>query len=302
MSVFVSSKAREKLVGWHERFRLKIGIPTESVRLKTRLGETHALVGGPRNAPAIVCIHGAMASSAHILVGAAGLMKYFRLIAPDVPGQSPMSAEVRPDANTPAYAEWLSDVFDIFELDEARVFGTSWGGLIALRGAALMPRRILKMSLFVPAGIVQGPLLPAFLKLGWPMMRYKASPSPEQRYQYLRNLITTRDDDWETYLGDATLGFKLDARPPRLVKEGELYALKAPVQVLGAEWDLQSPGRKLIERARKVIPNLTNAEVIPRCHHVPPFDATFQNWLTDRLLTFFLDTQQLGTTEIGDHT
>jgi len=297
MSIFVSSEAREKLLVWHERFRLKIGIPTESVQLKTRLGQTHVLVCGLQNAPTIICIHGAMASSAHALVGAAMLARDFRLIAPDVPGYSPMSADVKADVNAPSFAEWLAEVLDSFQLQEANLFGASWGGLIALRAASFMPLRIRKMSLYAPAGIVQGPMLPALLKLGWPMVRFKASPSHERRYQYLRNLITTRDEDWEDYLGDATLGFKLDSRPPRLIKKGELDGLKAPVQLLGAEWDLQSPGQKLIEQARIVIPNLIDAHVIPQCRHVPPFEATFQRWLSDRLSRFFLDSRQSEATK-----
>jgi 2-hydroxy-6-oxonona-2,4-dienedioate hydrolase len=289
MSIFTSPDARKKLVDWCERFRNKIGIPTESIQLPTRLARTHALACGPPGAPAIVCIHGAMASSAHMLLGAAALAKRFRLVAPDVPGQSPMSPDVRPDVNGPEYPDWLADLMDSLKFDEAHVFAASWGGLIALRTAAKNPRRIRKMSLLVPAGIVHGPVLPALLKLGWPLMRYKASPSLERRHRYLRHLITTRDADWEAYLGDATLGFKLDSRPPRLLRKGELDGLKAPVQVLAAEWDIQSPGQKLIERARIVIPSLADAEVMPRCRHVPPFDETFQSWLSDRLLAFFRD-------------
>jgi 2-hydroxy-6-oxonona-2,4-dienedioate hydrolase len=293
MSIFTSADAKATLERWHVRFRQKIGVPTESVSFSTRLGNTHTLICGARDAPALVCLHGAMASSAHVLVGASALARGFRLIAPDIPGQSPMSAEIRPDIDGSGYSDWLADVFDALDLDQANLFGASWGGLIALRAAARMPQRIRKLSLIVPAGIVQGPVISALVRIGWPMMRYRSSPTADRRTRFLKYLITTRDDDWETYLGDAALGFKHDFKPIRLLKRAELSGLSAPVQVIAAELDFQSPGGKLVARAQALIPNLKDAALIPRSHHVPPFTEEFQNWLSDRMSKFLLDLPNL---------
>jgi pimeloyl-ACP methyl ester carboxylesterase len=230
-----------------------------------------------------------MSNSAQALLSAAPLADAYRLIAPDVVGQSPMSAEVRPDANGPAYGDWLSDVFDALELEQACLIGASWGGLVALRGAARMPHRIRKLSLIVPAGIVQGPILEAFLKIGWPMMRYRSSPTKQRLGPFLKHLITTHDPEWEAYLGDAALGFKLETKPVRLLKEGDMGALKAPVQVLAAELDFQSPGPKLIERARAVIPTLADTVLIPQSHHALPFDDKFRLWLASKIRRFLRD-------------
>lgn len=289
MSIFTSAEAKAKLEGWHVRFRQKIGVPTESVSLSTHLGLTHLLVCGSSDAPPLLCLHGAMASSAHVLLGASALAKDFRLIAPDIPGQSPMSADVRPDVNGPGYSEWIANVFDALELDQANLFGASWGGIIALRAASGMPQRIRKMSLLVPAGIVQGSVINSLVKIGWPMMRYRSSPSAERRSRFLRHLITTRDEDCEAYLGDAILGFKHDFTTLRLLKARELSELTVPVQLIAAELDFQSPGAKLIGRAQSVIPNLTDTAVIPQSHHVPPFTAEFNTWLSDRISKFLLD-------------
>jgi 2-hydroxy-6-oxonona-2,4-dienedioate hydrolase len=127
--------------------------------------------------------------------------------------------------------------FDALDLDQASLFGACWGGLIGLRAAARMPHRIRKLSLIVPAGIVQGPVIPALVRIGWPMMRYRSSPTADRRARFLKNLITTRDDHWEAYLGDAALGFKHDFKPLRLLKRAELSRLTAPVQVIAAELD-----------------------------------------------------------------
>jgi 2-hydroxy-6-oxonona-2,4-dienedioate hydrolase len=289
VSVFTSAEAKAKLVAWHARFRQMLGMPTESVCFSTRLGETHALIAGVADAPALVCLHGAMASSAHVLVGAKVLGQRFRLIAPDIPGQSPMSADVRPDINGGAYSEWLAEVFDALKLEQTNLFGASWGGLIALRAAAKTPERIRRMSLLVPAGIVQGPVLPALLKLGWPIMRYRSGPSAARLDRALRNLITSRDENWEGYLGDALLGFGHDFQAVRLLREGELNALTAPVQLIAAELDLQSPGKRLIARAQSVVPGLKETVLISQSRHVPPFTEEFHGWLSGRILRFLLD-------------
>lgn len=288
MDIFTSVDTKRRLVDWQARFRTRIGFSTESCRFSTRLGETHALFCGPLEAPPLVCLHGAMSNSAQAILGAAPLADTFRLIAPDVIGQSPMSAEVRPDVNGPAYGEWLADVFDALGLQRACVMGASWGGLIALRGAVRMPHRIQKLSLIVPAGIIHGPILKAFFKIGWPMMRYRSSPTRDRLDRFLKNLITTHDPDWEVYLSDAALGFKLDTKPLRLLKEGDLSALKAPVQVVAAELDFQFPGRELIARAKAVIPSLADTVLIPQSHHALPFDDAFRIWLTGEVRRFLL--------------
>ncbi|HEX5227617.1 MAG TPA: alpha/beta hydrolase [Bryobacteraceae bacterium] len=290
-SIFISPEAKTKLEAWHERFRKKLGIPTDSVRISTRLGPTHVLCCGPPDAPPLVCLHGAMGSSAHILAGATTLAKNFRLIAPDVPGQSPMSAETRPGINGQGYPEWLADVFDALQLEQTYLLGASWGGVIALRGAARIPERIGKISLLVPAGLIQGSLIQAFFRVGWPLMRYRSSPSAERRERFLRYLITTHDQDWEAYLGDAALAFKPHLERLALLKSDDLKTITAPVQLIAAEGDVQFPGAKLIARALRVVPNLKDTALIPHSRHVPPFTPEFYAWLSDRIVQFLSDTR-----------
>ena len=156
MTIFKTPEARATFIAWHERFRDRIGRPTQSCRLQTRFGATHVLCCGPEDAPPLVLLHGALASSAHALLEVASLADRYRVFALDVIGQSAMSAEERPDVNGPAYGEWALECLDALELKEARMLGVSWGGFIALRAAALAPERIVKLSLVVPAPFGQG--------------------------------------------------------------------------------------------------------------------------------------------------
>lgn len=286
MTIFKSSEGKTALVDWHERFRARIGRPTLSRMLETGFGPTHALFCGPENAPPLVLLHGAMASSAHALLEVAPLTDHFHIIALDVIGQSPMSAEVRPEVNGLAYGEWLLDCFDTIGLASARLLGVSWGGFVALRFAALAPERIEKLSLVVPAALVQGPGAEAFRKILLPMLLYRAFPSQARLERFLRPLLTTFDPDWVAYMGDAFRHYKLDFRPPRLLRDGEMNALQAPVQVFGAEHDLSFPGKALLARAKTLFPNLACSELLLGAKHAPSFEPAARRQLADKIMAF----------------
>jgi hypothetical protein len=85
-SIVKNPAARTALEGWYQTFRAKIPTRTTERRVTTRYGETNVLVGGPENGPAIVVLHGALASSAHVLSELAPLLSTFRVYAVDIIG------------------------------------------------------------------------------------------------------------------------------------------------------------------------------------------------------------------------
>src|SRR5689334_4633450 len=127
-SAFRGEQAKAVLVRWFDRFRERIEVPTESRTVQTRFGDTHVLVGGPEGAPPLVVLHGAMASSAHVMRELAPLLERFRVHAVDVIGQSVKSADVRPSVSNNEYGEWLAQVMEGLSLPRAHVVGVSWGG------------------------------------------------------------------------------------------------------------------------------------------------------------------------------
>ncbi|WAM24371.1 MULTISPECIES: alpha/beta fold hydrolase [Myxococcus] len=120
-SAFKGEQAKAVLSRWHDHFRGRLRVPTESRTVQTRVGDTHVLVGGPEAAPNVVVLHGALASSAHVLHELAPLLEQFRLHAVDVVGQSVKSADVRPSVANNAYGEWLRDVLDGLALQRPHV-------------------------------------------------------------------------------------------------------------------------------------------------------------------------------------
>jgi 2-hydroxy-6-oxonona-2,4-dienedioate hydrolase len=287
-SMFKSEAARVEVSAWFERFHARLSVPTERRRVETRFGEAHVVVGGPETRPPLVLLHGAMASSAHALVELEGLLSAFRVYAVDIVGQSVMSADQRPSVKDDSCGHWLAEVLDGLMLPKAHVVGISWGGFVAQRLAAVAPQRISRLALLVPAGIVGGSFVEGFRRMGWPMTLYLIRPSDANLDRFVENLLTTKDEHWRRFLGDAFCAYDLSRmKVPRLARVGEFTHLKAPVLVIGADRDASFPGPRLLERARKLFPNLVDTELLQDSNHCPPTTPEFRTWLSDRLTGFF---------------
>lgn len=272
MSGFVvSEEGRAALDGWYEKFLASVEAKssTSARTVETRLGVTHVRSAGPEDGEPIVMFHGAMATSAHVLVEAAPLLERYRVHAVDVVGQSFKSAEVRPSLKDDAYAGWVSDVFDGLGLSSAVVYGISFGGFVALKGVVARPSLAKKLVLLVPAGFVNGSAWDGFTQVGWPMMMYRLSPSEERLKKFFLAIFSTWDEDWGHYFADAMKHMKLDLRVPPLFKETDTAGLKQPTLVIAAERDLSFPGEKLVERARVLFPH-AKTEILEGSRHSPP--------------------------------
>lgn len=284
--MFKTPAARERLEQWHQKFRQRVPAPLESRTVETRFGDSHVLIGGPESAPPLVMLHGALASSAHLLVELSALLETFRVYAVDVIGQSVKSADVRLRVDNDDYGLWLGEVLDRLQLQEVRLVGVSWGGFVAQRFAAVAPQRVEKLALLVPAGMVSGSAWAGFRRMGWPLARYLMAPTPERLRRFAEGLLTTLDDDWLPYLGDAFLNYRLDMKVPARSRPEDFQHLTAPVLVIAAEHDVSFPGRALLERARQLF-KTPDTELLEGSQHSPPTTAAFRAYLGDRLTKFF---------------
>lgn len=288
--LFKSDAAREKVAGWYDRFLSHVSAPTESRLVKTSLGETHVRVGGPADAPPLVMLHGAMASSAHALRELQGLLAHFRVYAVDVLGQSVKSADVRPNVRNGDYGRWLAEVMDGLALPRANVLGISWGGFVCVRLAALAPQRIERLALLVPAGIVSGSAFEGFVEMGVPMTMYMLAPNEARLRKFVSRLLTTQDEEWMRFLGDSFLSYDVAGmKVPPLATVEELKAFTAPTLVIGGDKDLSFPGEKLLARAKELFSGLRATELVKDCQHCPPTTDEFRGWLAQRLVTFLKD-------------
>lgn len=283
--MFKTPAAREKIEQWHLKFRERIQVPLESRTVATRFGESHVLIGGPENAPPLVILHGALASSSHLLLELNALLKNFRVYAVDVIGQSVKSADVRLRVDNNDYGLWLGEVLDQLKLQKVRLIGVSWGGFVAQRFAAVAPERLEKLALLVPAGMVSGSAWDGFWKMGWPMSMYLMSPSPQRLRKFAEGLLTTLDDEWMPYIGDSFLSYRLNMKVPMLSKTTDFEKLAAPVLVIAAEHDVSFPGQAVLDRSKELFKQ-PDTELLKGSQHSPPTTDEFRGWMGERLTKF----------------
>jgi 2-hydroxy-6-oxonona-2,4-dienedioate hydrolase len=287
VSIYANARAADELRRWYPRFLGRIPGPTSDRTVPTRYGETHVLVAGPEGGPPVVVLHGAMATSAHVMVEVGPLLSNYRVYAIDILGHSPMSADARPPLD--GYGLWARDVLDGLGLSTPALIGVSYGGFVATRTVAANPDRISRLTLVVPGGLATGSAWRGVTELAIPMALYRWFPSEARLRTFLAPQFTVWDDEWATWLGEAIRGFRLDFRVPPIATAEELRAFRAPVQVFAADDDVHFPGPASIARAREVFPNVVHAELLEGCKHSPPFEDGFRRMLCGKIAAFLED-------------
>jgi 2-hydroxy-6-oxonona-2,4-dienedioate hydrolase len=282
--LFQSAEAQAKLEAWYDTFLAKVDAPCGHREVQTTWGKSHVLVAGYPSRPPLVCLHGSMASSAHILPEMERLLTHYELYLPDVPGQSAKGLPIHLPLKDLSHAQWLTEVLDGLELEQTPLLGISWGGFVALQTALFAPQRINKLVLMVPAGIVNGSIWKGITQAMIPMMRYKRKPTEDNLRVIMGALFTNWSDDWAQYFGDALRGFVMKWEFPPLFKESS-HSFTTPTLVFGAEHDLSFPGEKLLSRLKQIIPH-AETELIPNSKHSPPMTPEFRAWIASRVVTF----------------
>ena len=271
---------------FYDQFLARLPAPTERRQVPTRHGDTNVLCFGPADAPPLVVLHGALAGAPHALGELQGLLERYRIIAPDIVGQSVASAPTRPAFDADGFGAWTLDVLDAMKLERPHVLGISWGGAVALQLAREAPERIDRLALLVPAGIVSGSAWQGLVKFAWPMLRWKIRPTDANLRAMLAANFTTFEPLWTEFMAEAFRSVRIDFSPPPLATPQAFADFTRPTMVVAAEHDLSFPGSALLERAAVVFPNLVQTELLEGSKHCPPFDDEFRRRLAGTLDAF----------------
>lgn len=280
--VWKSEEGRRRLEDWYTRFAGRIARPADAREVPTRHGLSHVLVAGDASAPTIVCLHAMRTGAAHLLSEFGPLLDRFRLVAPDLPGQSVRGLQVRLPLNDRSQADWLGDVLDALGLERPHLLGVSWGGFVARQFATLHPERVQSLSLLVPAGIVSGSIWRGMAQMAWPMIRYRMSPTDDNARRLLAPLLSTPDEHWVRFMAGSLQDMVMDMRIPPLAGDDDLRRLTMPTLVLGGDADISFPGGPMAVRVRRLVPH-ADVEVIAGCKHCPPTTDAFRRWFAARV-------------------
>jgi pimeloyl-ACP methyl ester carboxylesterase len=285
-SIYKSDEGREVMSEWYDHFLDRLGRERlEHVDVETRFGTTHVLIGGPREAPPLWCFHGAMATAPAALAQIPSLLEHFRVHFPDLVGQPGRSDETRLNWQGDEHGHWLVDVLDAFDVERATALGVSLGGYVVLRGASVAPDRIDRAVLWVPAGLVNPPLI-RMIRVMWSGLAYAIFQNRSRLEAILGDMFTDFDDDYVEFFADSLAHVHPDRRFPATLADEALEDWSAPVMLVAHGSDPLFPAEPLVERAEEVIPRLERIRVEPEYSHMPPFEHSALDGLIDDLYEF----------------
>ena len=186
----------------------------------------HYVDEGPKDAPAVLLIHGASSNMRDMLIPARkSLGGKYRLIAVDRPGHG-WSERGLFSATPDAQARTLADFLDAIKVDRAVVFGHSFGSVLATAMAVERPEKVLGLLVASPAThpwpsgktnwynhFARVPVI------GWIFTRTLALPAGLGRIAPATNCVFAPNQVPDNYLSDA--GIELVMVPHRFMNNSE---------------------------------------------------------------------------------
>jgi pimeloyl-ACP methyl ester carboxylesterase len=242
----------------------------------------HVRDTGPRDAPAILLLHG-FGSSLHTWDDvAASLDRDFRVIRLDLPGFGLTGADPTGDYSDTRAGLILAALLDSLGIARANVVGSSMGGRIAWRFAAEHPSRVERLVLMAPDGFASpgldygraprvGPLmrllpytLPRFMVKGGMAPAY-ADPAA------MTDALVERYHAMMVAPGVRQAILDRMGRHVLVPPEPILATIRAPVLLLWGEQDRMVPAAHAADYLR-VLPDARSV-VLPAIGHVPMEEA-----------------------------
>lgn len=287
-SLYRSPQAYAEEMAHYDAALERLPVPYESLIIPTRFGETHVLVMGKCDAPAVVLVHGLGANALAMRTMFADFAKTYRVYAPDAIGSSGKSAPTRPEFE--GYVEWLLALFDALHLQQAHLVGISFGGWLSLRLSLLAPQRVANLAVMSCAGFVSYPPL-AILKLlavYLPATLPFAGRGSARRFLQLCTSPTWSPDEELVDVFHRLLKYFKAPRelPPRLTDD-DLRKITAPTLLLMGQDERFFKVEAVLARARALLPNLCAAEIVPDVGHMMNIEKP--EVVNTRILRFLSD-------------
>jgi pimeloyl-ACP methyl ester carboxylesterase len=254
----------------------------------TRLGKTHVIASGPKDAPALVLLHSMAATATVWRPNVAELSRQYRVYAVDVPGQAGKSVASERARSRKQMADWFTDMLDALGHRTASIVGCSLGGFLALSQASLTPDRVDRIVLISPAGTFR-PFSASFIfamLVKGPIRRMMG----DRRSRDITSLLgpgqtlAPADKAWGELMAVVMAdSARPSMAPPVVLGNAELRAIKAPTLLLIGEHERLYEARATLELAMRRMPGLSGA-IIPNAHHLGALAQPED--VNDRILRF----------------
>jgi len=287
LSVFRSSEGEAEYHAAYETVLKEWPVPFEELFIPTRLGKTHVIASGPKDAAPVVLLHPAGGGGVIWIRNVGPLSQHYRTYAIDTISETNKSVLTRPISirhQRQEFTDWMADLLDGLIVDRADIVGNSFGGFLALNTAFYLPERIRKVVLISPAA--------TFVSIPAWAMHFMPANAIGPMIGSKRMLLKPYQWIWQDFSREGTI-YRLrvvtavTGRPrhwsPTVFSDEELRKIRNPVLLLIGDHEVIYKPERAIERATRLVPNL-KAEIIPNANHIAEY--TNADLVNEKILGF----------------
>ncbi|MGN0509873.1 MAG: alpha/beta fold hydrolase [Ruminococcus sp.] len=273
MGIYKSEKGKESSLKLYDEQIKKLGVPYEDIYVNTSFGKTHLIETGNRSGKPLLVFHGGNSTTSYNLLACRFLLDDFHIYAVDTIGHPGKSDEVSLSAKNYDYGKWASEVITGIGYDKINCFGASFGGGILAKLMCVAPQKVEKAVLVVPSGINNAfPISSA--KMMIPLIKYLVTKDKKyikQTALFMSIREDVLDSDTMDTIKDSFDNVKTKVGMPTNVDEKLMQKFKSPALVIASEKDCLFPAKKVLPRAKQIIPNCQVRELKNSGHiHVLP--------------------------------
>ena len=256
-TIYKSEKGKEEILNLYDNQLLRLKTPWKDVYVDTSFGKTHIIETGNVLGEPLLFFHGGNSTSAYTLLTLDFIMGDFHVYAVDTIGHPGKSAETSLSPKNYDYGKWAGELIDKLGYESMCLFGGSFGAGIIAKTMCVAPDKIKRAVIYVPSGIRNAPAVNSS-KMMIPMIMYRITGKDKWLKKVFLPLAVTEENITDDIYETARLSIlhsKVKAGMPSNADEELIKKCNAPTLVMAAELDCLFPGKGVIERAKKIIPN-----------------------------------------------
>ncbi|ADL49992.1 alpha/beta fold hydrolase [Clostridium cellulovorans] len=269
MSIYKSQDGKIASIKLYDAQLQKLGYLFSDKYVTTSFGKIHLIETGNMKGKPLLVFHGGNSTTAYNLLMYKFLLKDFHVYAIDTIGHPGKSDEVCLSSNNYDYGKWASEVITAIGYDKISCFGVSFGGGILAKLMCIAPEKIEKAVLVVPAGI-NNALPISSVKMLIPLIKYvvtKKEKYLKETALYMALSEIVLDEDTLDTIKDSFDNVKTKVGMPSNIMRKLLRNYKTPTLVMAAEKDCLFPAKRVLSRAKTIIPNC-KVHMLKGCGHM----------------------------------
>lgn len=267
-SIYKSPKGKEEVWKLYDRQLQRMKNDYIDKWVSTSFGKTHIIETGNMTGIPLLVFHGGNATTAYNLLACDFLFEDFHIYAVDTIGHPGKSDETCLSVRNYDYGKWAGEVVSAIGYDEIRCFGGSYGAGIIAKMMCAVPEKVSRVVLYVPAGINNAPAINS-IRMMFPMILYWITHKEKWLRQCMLPMAVTKDNITEDIYETAKCSIdfcKVKAGMPGNVRKEDMRKCNAATLVMAGEKDCLFPAKRVIPRAKRIIPDCTTYLLENRGH------------------------------------